>query len=75
MSCILKVGLETPPKRTETRGKKFLKNFNWSRDGAEKVHKQDRVRSLKNPTPLRNDASPLSCLQRNVLASLVRLVV
>ena len=26
-SCILKVGLETPQKRTETRGKKFLKKL------------------------------------------------
>ena len=36
-----------------------------------KVHKQDRV---KNPTPLRNDAGPLSGLQRNALASLVHFV-
>ena len=28
-SCILKVGLESPPKRTETRGKKFLKKLHF----------------------------------------------
>ena len=33
------------------------------------------LESLKNPTPLRNDAGPLSGLQRNALASLVHFVV
>ena len=32
------------------------------------------LESLKNPTPLRNNAGPLSSLQRNALASLVRFV-
>ena len=39
-----------------------------------KVQKQDRVRKPQNPTPLRNDAGPLSGLQRNALASLVHCV-
>ena len=33
------------------------------------------LESLKNSTPLRNDAGPLSGLQRNALESLVRFVV
>ena len=32
------------------------------------------LESIKNPTPLRNDAGPLSGLQRNTLASLVHFV-
>ena len=39
------------------------------------VHKQDGVRKHQEPYPLRNDAGPLSGLQRNALASLVRFVV
>ena len=39
-----------------------------------KVHKQDRVRKPQEPYPLRNDAGPLSGLQRNALASLVHFV-
>ena len=32
------------------------------------------MRNVKNPSPLQNDADPLSGLQRNALASLVRFV-
>ena len=57
-------------------GKKFLKKTSFRRVGMElkKVHKQDRVRKPQEPTPLRNDAGPLSGLQRNAFASLVRFV-
>ena len=41
-----------------------------------KVYKQGGdEKASRNPTPLRNDAVPLSGLQRNALASLVRFVV
>ena len=60
-----KLYLEKTPKRTETRGKVSEKSTE-TRPGWE---------SLKNPTPLRNDAGPLSGLQRNALASLVHFVV
>ena len=40
-----------------------------------KVHKQDRVRKPQEPYhTIRNDAGPLSGLQRNALASLVHFV-
>ena len=39
-----------------------------------KYTNKTRLESLKNPTPLRNDAGPLSGLQRNALASLVHFV-
>ena len=32
------------------------------------------IRNLKNPTPLHNDAGPLSGLQRNALASLASFI-
>ena len=34
--AVFEIGLQTHQKRTETRGEKVLKNFIWSRDGAEK---------------------------------------
>ena len=41
-----------------------------------KVQKQDwGEKASRTPTPLRNDAVPLSGLQRNALASLVRFVM
>ena len=56
-------------------GKSFWKNFISSRDGAEKKYtNKTGLESIKNPTPLRNDAGPLSGLQRNALASLVHFV-
>ena len=55
--------------------KSFWKNFISSRDGTEKsTETRPGWESLKNPTPLRNDAGPLSGLQRNALASLVHFV-
>ena len=55
--------------------KSFQINFISSRDGAEKSTETRRGwKSLKNRTPLRNDAGPLSGLQRNALASLVHFV-
>ena len=56
-------------------GKSFWKNYISSRDGAEKsTENKTGLETLKNPTLLRNDAGPLSGLQRNALASLVHFV-
>ena len=76
-SYIFKVGLEnSPQKEQKLGGKSFWKNFVSSRDGAEQSTETRRGwESLKNPTPLRNAAGPLSGLQRNAPASLVRFVV
>ena len=48
----LEVGLETPEKRTETRGKRLLQNFTLSRNGVENVWKQDRDEEHKKTTLL-----------------------
>ena len=48
-----------PKKEQKLGGKSFWKNFIWSRDGAEKKYtNKTGLESLKNPTPLRNDAGP-----------------
>ena len=75
MSCILKVGLETPKKEQKLGGKVCEKTSFRVGMELKKYTNKTRLESLKNPTPLRNDAGPLSGLQRNALASLVRFVV
>ena len=70
----VKIGLE-PLKSIETREKSFWKTSFQAEIELKKVYKQGYDdKSLKNPTPLRNDAVPFSGLQHNALASLVRFV-
>ena len=59
-----------------TRGEASEKIFISSKDGASKsTETRHGWENFKNPTPLRNDARPLSGPQRNALASLVHFVV
>ena len=59
-----------------TRGKKFLKktSFRVGMELKKVIETRRGLESIKNPTPLRNDAGPLSGLQCNALASLVHFV-
>ena len=62
----LKVGLENPPKRMETRGKRWVHK---------KYRKKAGMRKLTNTIPLQNDGDLLFALQCNALVSLVHYVV
>ena len=67
----MKVGLENPQKRTETRGRVTERNFIPSRDGSVKrTETRQGRKNSRTPQLLRNDGVLLSGLQCNALAFL-----